>query len=379
MKSLTHEAFEKTISNTIKENPDFLLIAGDLFHTAIPGIDSLKVAVKQLQRLKENTIPVYVIAGSHDFSPSGKTMLDILEEANLIKDVTRGEVINNKLKLKFTTDPKTNIKITGILGKKGSLDKYYYEDLDRDIEQEPGEKIFMFHTSITELKPKELEKMESQPISFLPKNFNYYAGGHVHITNEISLDGYTNVVYPGPVFPASFSELEKLGAGFYCVIEDWKLTRKPINLKPIIKINIDANNKTPNEINNTINQNNHDYKDSLVLIKIKGELREGKVTEIDLRPFIETIYKKGAYFVMKNTNQLTSKEFEEVNITKGNTEDIEEQIIKEHLGQEPINDELEITEQLMQSLSEESQEGEKKYEYEARMIENAKKILERNL
>jgi len=69
----------------LKKKVDFILIAGDLFNTSLPGIDKLKLAVQKLKQLKDNNIPVYIIAGSHDFSPSGKTMLDVLENAGLAR------------------------------------------------------------------------------------------------------------------------------------------------------------------------------------------------------------------------------------------------------------------------------------------------------
>ena len=110
-------------------------------------------------------------------------MLDVLENAGLLINVCKGGVDEqNNLHLKFTINPKTKTKITGMLGKKGLLDKVYYQNLSlSDLEQESGYKIFLFHTTLSELKPKHLEKMESQPLSFLPQNFNYYAGGHVHL------------------------------------------------------------------------------------------------------------------------------------------------------------------------------------------------------
>ena len=77
-------------------------------------------------------------------------------------------------------------------------------EIKEALEKEEGFKIFMFHTALTELKPKELDKMDSAPVSFLPRNFDYYAGGHVHIVKEASLDGYKNIVYPGPLFPNNF-------------------------------------------------------------------------------------------------------------------------------------------------------------------------------
>ena len=195
LKELNIQAFFEAIDISIKENVDFILISGDLFNTALPGIDKLKDVVKVLKNLSDKEISVYLIPGSHDFSPSGRTMLDVLEQAGLCINVVKGTVENSKLRLKFTIDKKTNAKITGMLGKRGMLERSFYEELDRDsLEKEPGFKIFMFHTALTELKPKHLERMDSAPISLLPKNFDYYAGGHVHIVEKKDLPGYKNVI-----------------------------------------------------------------------------------------------------------------------------------------------------------------------------------------
>ena len=104
------EAFKQAIEQSISRNVDFVLIAGDLFNSALPPIDKLKEVVIALKRLKQNNIPCYIIPGSHDFSASGKTMLDILEHAELLINVFKGEVVDGKLKLKFTVDKKTNAK-----------------------------------------------------------------------------------------------------------------------------------------------------------------------------------------------------------------------------------------------------------------------------
>ncbi len=177
LKHLNTEAFLKATQMCMDKKVDFILISGDLFNTSLPSVDNLKTIVGRLKELKDNNIPVYIIAGSHDFSPSGKTILDVLEKADLVRNVFQGEVEEGKLKLKFTIDEKTGAKITGIIGKKGMLDRTYYEQLDKtDLEKEDGYKIFMFHTALSEFKPKNLEQMESAPLSFLPKNFNYYAG-----------------------------------------------------------------------------------------------------------------------------------------------------------------------------------------------------------
>lgn len=372
MKQLTHDAWMAFVDEAIAENPDFIVLAGDFFNTAIPGIESLKDAVIGLQKIKEAQIPVYAIAGSHDFSPSGKTMLDVLEEAELLKDVMRGGVKNDKLVLTWTQDPKTGIKMTGILGKRGSLDKHYYEDLDREtLENEPGEKIFLFHTSIAELKPKELEQMDAYPASFLPKNCDYYAGGHVHITEDISLPGYKNIVYPGPLFPASFGELEKLGCGSYCVVENWQMTRKQLMLKPTQNISFDAQHKTPREVEEELIQELQDnLTNTIVLLRVQGEL-DGPPSSINFRNVFSTAYERGAYFVMKNTVKLTSKDYEEIHVTQSTPEKMEQDLLAEHLKPE----QRAFAEQLMTVLSQPQLDGEKKYSYEERVQKAAQKLI----
>src|SRR5690606_12035603 len=125
LKTLVIDGFVNAIDISIQEKVDFVLISGDLFHTALPGIEYIKIVIKKLKELKDLNIKVYYIAGSHDFSPSGKTMLDIIEEADLGVNVTKGEIVDDKLKLNFAVDVTTGAKITGIIGKRGMLEKKF--------------------------------------------------------------------------------------------------------------------------------------------------------------------------------------------------------------------------------------------------------------
>src|SRR3989344_9105379 len=193
-------------------------------------------------------------------------MLDVLEKAGLIENVAK----LNENKLEFTLD-RTGTKITGLLGKKGSLDKEYYKLLDKtNLENEKGFKIFMFHTTINEFKPKELEKIDGQSYLLLPRNFDYYAGGHVHYIFETDKPGYKKIVYPGPLFPNNFLELEKLkNGGFYLVeYRDKKLKTKyvPVEILKTDSYYFNADNKTPEELENEIKQIKN-TKDKIVLIR----------------------------------------------------------------------------------------------------------------
>ena len=129
MRDISTTAFLQIIDKCIHEKVDFVLIAGDLFNTSLPGVERLRIVTEKLKELYDNNIPCYLIAGSHDYSPSGKTMLDVLESAGLCINVAKGKEINGRLQLSFTTDKKTGVKITGLPGLRGGLDKNHYRKL----------------------------------------------------------------------------------------------------------------------------------------------------------------------------------------------------------------------------------------------------------
>lgn len=380
---LSTRAFSKAVEKCILERVDFVLIAGDLFNTSLPPIDRLKETVAKLKELKDKNIPVYIVPGSHDFSPSGKTMLDVLENAGLLINVVRGEVKDNKLRLKFTVDKKTGVKITGMLGRRGMLEKSYYESLDRkNLENEIGFKIFIFHTALNEFKPRELDAILSSPLSLLPKNFDYYAGGHVHYVFQKKEQDYGLITYPGPLFPNSFKELEDLGRGGFYIYEDGDLRFEPIQILKTFNLRIDCSNKAPEKVKEEILEKTKNKKlnDTIVILRMEGELEIGKPSDINFRDIFTALYDKGAYFVMKNTSKLTGKGFEEIKINSS-VADLESDLIREHLGQIKIENidikkEEELTKKFMKSLETEKKEGERNIDFEDRLKEELKKILE---
>jgi DNA repair protein SbcD/Mre11 len=117
LRALGLEAFQKAIDIIIKEKCDFVVIAGDFFNTAMPHIDVLKKATIELARLRDAGINLYYICGSHDYSPSGRSMLHVLEHAGLMTDVQKALIEDDSLVLEYTVDEKTGIKIAGLPGK----------------------------------------------------------------------------------------------------------------------------------------------------------------------------------------------------------------------------------------------------------------------
>ena len=55
---------------------------------------SLKKGQKRVSRIADYE---FASEGSHDFSPSGRTMVEVLEKAGLLKNVCQGQIENNTL------------------------------------------------------------------------------------------------------------------------------------------------------------------------------------------------------------------------------------------------------------------------------------------
>src|SRR3989344_2645674 len=127
LKTMSVQALNQAADIIIKEQLDFVLIAGDLFDSALPQIDLIRDAAAVLKKLNNADIPIYLIPGSHDFSPSGKTMIEVLEKAGLCINVFKHHQGN----LTFTVDKKTGTKLTGILGLACGLDRKLYEQLQK--------------------------------------------------------------------------------------------------------------------------------------------------------------------------------------------------------------------------------------------------------
>jgi len=365
LQDLNFQSFRKTVDTCINSNLDFVLIAGDLFDSAYPPIEILKKTFAEFRKLKESKIPCFIIAGSHDYSVSGKTFLDVLEKAGFCQNIadfeeTESQIILNPLIYK-------GVALYGYPGKKSGLE---IPDLRKiKLNDAPGMfKIFMLHTTID--KAKGTLPIDSIETDLLPKA-DYYALGHLHIDFQ-----YENFVYPGPVFPNNFQELEDLQCGsFYIVDTELENPLKKISLpiKEIVKLEIQIKNAITATDKIISELDKHELEDKIVLLRLKGELENTKNSDIKFSQIEDFLKTKNIYFMLKNTHDLKTKELE-LDIEIQNTENIEQETIKIYSEQNPSDFNLLIPE-LINALSIEKQEGERSEIFTNRVIEASKKIL----
>lgn len=366
MQDLNFQSFKKAIEVCINSKLDFILIAGDLFDSAYPPIEILKETFAEFRKLKEADIPCFIIAGSHDYSVSGKTFLDVLEKAGFCKNVTDFEEKENIIILNPTLYK--GVAIYGYPGKKSCLE---VEDLRKvKLNDSPGMfKILMLHTTID--KAKGTLPVDAIETDLLP-HADYYALGHLHIDFQ-----YQNFVYPGPIFPNNFQELEDIKHGsFYIVDTEMENSLKKIELKvkDVVSLEIELKNALMATEKIISELDKKDVEDKIVLLRVRGELESGKTSDIKFQQIEEFVKSKGAYFVLKNTHDLKTKEFE-LEIDIKNTENIEEETIKAYSEENP-SDFNKLIPQLINALSIEKQEDERTEVFTNRLLDSAKKILE---
>lgn len=389
--------FETAISECIKRKVDFILIPGDLFHINIPEMRVQKFAFKQFRRLYESSIPVYVVYGSHDFSPVANSVIDLLTEAGyLIKVSKQKNLPSDKIVLEFVQDLKTKAKIFGLPGLSAGKELEYYEKLDRkSLEKEEGFKIFLFHAGIDELKTKAVAESDFMPISLLPKGFDYYAGGHVHSYSLQEYKDYKKIAYPGTIFAGYHSDLEDNAKGtkrgFIQVEFDTKIRKVefiPIENAQYKIIEYDAGGKKSTSVNLDLLSaiKRFDPADKIIIIKAWGEMISGKTTEIDFTNISKELKEKGAIEVLINRNSLSSKEYSITPASGKTKEEIEINVFKENIGQVKMGEKklqgtsgVKLATSLLHELRQSQLINENKTEYQNRIDQNAYKLLGINI
>jgi DNA repair exonuclease SbcCD nuclease subunit len=171
-------AFTEIVEKTLELKPDFMIIAGDLFHQARPSNVTLENTIRSFKRLKDADIPILTVDGSHDSAPNSitSTILYPLDSAGLIYHLPRHEgacwrkpgccyvygVPN------FRSRRKTE----------EALPEFMQQNVPAP---DPAiGNIFVLHGAVDlpSVKPPYIEA--EVPPELIPEGFGYYAAGHVH-------------------------------------------------------------------------------------------------------------------------------------------------------------------------------------------------------
>ena len=279
-------AFGEVVDKTIELKPDFMLIAGDIFHVARPSNVTLETAITNFRRLRDAGIPVLAVDGGHDSAPNvvTGTILNPLDSAGLVQYLPRhgGACWRNESCYvygvpNYRTKRRTDEQLPVFMEEnKPTPDPSLFN-------------IFLFHMAVDLPyidKPYQMEAEASPEI--MPDGFNYFAGGHVH---KPSKNKFKNglLVYSGCTEAVSYDDA-LVDKGFYHVEVDEKgvatlnrvtleSTRRFVVLDPDYTGMLPA--KITSEAVKLVEEN--DVEGAIMVIVLKGTLpSEANRAEVDL-------------------------------------------------------------------------------------------------
>jgi DNA repair exonuclease SbcCD nuclease subunit len=389
---LEMRVFDEAMGRCLSGKVDFILISGDLFHVGIPDLEIVNRTVRKMRDLREAGIRIYAIYGSHDYNPSSTSIIDIIETAGLLTNLSKWKTVDGKIELEVFEDQSTGAKLCGISARKMGLESKHYELLDKQpLESQAGFKVFAFHSGITEFKPDYLSEMETIPISYLPKGFDYYAGGHIHQRGEFSLPGYDRVVFPGPLFTGYGKDIETTARGerrgFYEVEFDERVRKVafvPMDTFGGSYLEYDATGKNAVEAWTQIQRDTEelDVADKVVALKIRGELSGGRTSDINFTQLRTRLMEKGALFVYLNRHGLSSKEYVVTRHPDEDQSSIEGRTLEEGIGKVKVaiaslkgEKGVQTAKHLLATLRQGAKSDESKKAYSDRMVEDGEVVL----
>ena len=198
-------AFNQAVDVSIKDHVDFVIFAGDIFHVPNPSGKAIVVLANALKQLKENNIDSFFVLGEHDISRIRSTPVSfVYHNLGFSRYIGNGKPIHYKDVLILGYDKRRQGEIHTF---ENDFAVAYNEAKNYN-----GHKILVLHQGISEINKFAGELSATD----LPKNFTYYAMGHLH---EKELKKFSHLsgplAYPGSIELTSSEAIKETQKGFF--------------------------------------------------------------------------------------------------------------------------------------------------------------------
>ncbi len=234
----------KQITSMIeKENPDGVLIAGDVYDRAVPSIDAVALLDNFLVDLSERKIPVFLISGNHDSPERMAFASRLIDRSGIhVSPVYDGTVAPCTLTDDFG---RVNLFMLPFV-KPAHVRRYYEEEI---VSYTDAMRVAISHMSVNTDERNILithqfvtgaSRSESEEISVggtdnvdasVFDGFDYVALGHIHSPQCCSAE---HIRYCGTPLKYSFSEAkDRKSVTVVELLEKGKLTVRTLPLIPL--------------------------------------------------------------------------------------------------------------------------------------------------
>ncbi len=258
-----YDSFNQAIDTSIKDHVDFVIFAGDIFHEPKPSGTAINQMANGLKRLKQNSIDSFFILGEHDISRIRATPIPfVYHNLGFSKYIGQGKPIEYKGILLAGFDKIRKAEMPQFEEK--------FAEIDKLVQNHAGHTILVLHQGVTEFNKFAAEIQSTD----LPKNFTYYAMGHLHDKDIKQFNHLKGpIAYPGSIELTTSEGIKETKKGFFEV----DISGKEANLNWIqidtrpqfsFKTEYQELSKTIDEISEKIVNSR---KKPIIEVKIQGE------------------------------------------------------------------------------------------------------------
>lgn len=179
IKASTFDSLKNIVDIAIERHVDFVLFAGDIYDIEDRSIRAQVLFKKELERLKDAEIKVYLIHGNHDYITNDDLHLALPQNVKVF-----GPEVETII---HETDKSESVAISGF-----SYDRNWIEE--RKISDYPARNAASdFHIGLLHgfLEGQNTDHAHYAPFTLTElkeKNYNYWALGHIHKRQQIGSD-----------------------------------------------------------------------------------------------------------------------------------------------------------------------------------------------
>lgn len=237
------------INDAIQEQVDFVLLAGDLFHTGHILPKTFARTIEVLTPLKNAGIPCIAVEGNHDWihrrdNISWMEALSQMGYLQLLRPTRSDDGSYYFAPFDYTTGQGGVITIKGAhiygLGYIGTQAGSHVERICQAVTTKNN--ILLFHVGIWSYSPVEIGAMKPEEALLLADSFSYVALGHGHKPYTVAhKNGRIFAYNPGSPECVNFGE-ERYPKGYYLVTaenETYHHQFIPVTPRPMLTCSID--------------------------------------------------------------------------------------------------------------------------------------------
>ena len=215
IRGASRQAFVRLVDLCLEEDIDFLLIAGDLYDGNWPDFNTGLFFAKQMSRLREASIPVYLIRGNHDAASRITKQVPLPENVHVFSFETAQTYLIESLKVAIHGQSFAMQSVTENLVHQYPMPYEGYFN------------IGLLHTSLNGREGHE-SYAPCTVTDLVDKGYDYWALGHIHKRELI----YENpwILFPGNIQGRHIKETGNKGCSLVQVDEELRIEHRSLDV-----------------------------------------------------------------------------------------------------------------------------------------------------